>query len=148
MRSTDPTDVPPYFWTTSIVGTLATDDEARQDLLMAGTESGDELDLLVVISTFPDRERALAVARTLVEEGLVACVNVLPDVRSVYRFEGKIHDEPEVLCLAKTTRAGEPRLRQRLIALHPYQIPEVVAVAVVAGHRPYLDWVAACVQRG
>jgi len=84
--------------------------------------------VVVVLMTFPDRERALALGRTLVEERLAACVNVLPEVRSIYRWEGEVCDEPEVLCLLKTTAARVEALRARAVALHPYQVPEVIAL--------------------
>ena len=106
-----------------------------------------DAEVWLVMSTFPDRERAVAAGRILVEEGLAACVSVTTEVRSIYRFEGQIHDEPEVLCLVKTTQAVEPELRARLLTLHPYSLPEIVAVPVVAGHPAYLEWVASSVHR-
>jgi periplasmic divalent cation tolerance protein len=96
---------------------------------------------MVVLLTLPDRERALALARTLVEERLAACVNVLGEARSVYRWQGELCDEAELLCMVKTTRARWDGLRARVLALHPYQVPEVIALAVQDGHAPYLDWV-------
>jgi periplasmic divalent cation tolerance protein len=99
----------------------------------------------VVLVTMPDREKALAMAHTLVEEKLAACVNVGPEVRSVYRWQGKVSEDPEVLCVMKTTRDGFEALRARVVSLHPYEVPEVIALPVVAGHAPYLDWLLASV---
>jgi periplasmic divalent cation tolerance protein len=95
---------------------------------------------LIVLTTFGDREKAVAVAHTLVEEQLAACVNLLGEVRSIYRWKGEISDDPEVLCLVKTTRAGFEKLRTRLVELHPYEVPELLAVPVESAHPPYLEW--------
>src|SRR5512134_953964 len=99
-------------------------------------------DALVVLVTTPDAAKAAEIARILVEERLAACGNVLPGLRSVYRWEGKVHDEGEALLLLKTTRARFEALRARVVALHPYQVPEVMALAVEAGDAPYLGWIA------
>ena len=103
-------------------------------------------DVRVVLVTCPSTDTAAAVARTLVEEGLAACGNVLPGLRSIYRWEGKVHDEPEVLLVLKTTAPRFEALRARVVALHPYEVPEVLSLAVDAGHAPYLAWVAGAVQ--
>ncbi|HSN90860.1 MAG TPA: divalent-cation tolerance protein CutA [Anaeromyxobacteraceae bacterium] len=99
-------------------------------------------DALVVLVTAPDAERAAAMARALVEERLAACGNVLPGIRSIYRWEGKVQDDGEALLLLKTTRARFEALRDRVLSLHPYQVPEVIAVPVEAGSAPYLAWIA------
>jgi periplasmic divalent cation tolerance protein len=98
---------------------------------------------IVVLVTAPTAERAAELARTLVEERLAACGNVVPGLRSIYRWEGKVEDEPEALLLLKTTRARFEALRDRVLALHPYQVPEVIALPVEAGSAAYLDWIAA-----
>lgn len=99
-------------------------------------------DVRVVLVTCPHPEAAATLARTLVEEGLAACGNVLPGLRSIYRWQGQVQDEPEALLLLKTTAARFEALRERVVALHPYEVPEVIALAVDAGHAPYLAWVA------
>ena len=81
-------------------------------------------------------------ARALVEERLAACGNVLPGLRSLYRWEGKVQDDAEALLLLKTTRRRFPALRARVLALHPYEVPEVLALPVEGGHPAYLDWIA------
>jgi periplasmic divalent cation tolerance protein len=98
---------------------------------------------LVVLVTTPTAERAVEIARALVEERLAACGNVVPGVRSIYRWEGRVQDDAEVLLVLKTTRARLEALRDRVIALHPYEVPEVIALAVDAGSEPYLAWIAA-----
>jgi periplasmic divalent cation tolerance protein len=100
-------------------------------------------DALVVLVTAPTAERAAELARALVEERLAACGNVVPAIRSIYRWEGKVQDEAEALLVLKTTRARFDALRARVLALHPYEVPEVVALAVDAGSAPYLAWIAA-----
>lgn len=99
-------------------------------------------DALVVLVTTPDAAKAAEIARILVEERLAACGNVVPGLRSVYRWEGRLHDEGEALLLLKTTRARFEALRARVVALHPYQVPEVIGLAVEVGDAPYLGWIA------
>jgi periplasmic divalent cation tolerance protein len=100
----------------------------------------------VVLTTFGTRADALRIGRLLVEERLAACVNVLGDVTSIYRWQDAVHEDPEVLCVVKTTRARLAALKARLIALHPYEVPELLALPVFAGHAPYLAWLAASVR--
>ena len=99
-------------------------------------------DALVVLVTTPSPERAAEIARALVEERLAACGNVVPGLRSIYRWEGKVQDEPEALLLLKTTRARFEALRDRVLALHPYEVPEVIALPIEAGSARYLAWIA------
>ena len=99
-------------------------------------------DFVVVFMTAPESETAARLARTLVEEGLVACVNIVPGLRSLYFWEGKLCDESEVLCLCKTRRELFSAVRERLVSLHPYSVPEIVAVPLAEGNAPYLEWVA------
>jgi periplasmic divalent cation tolerance protein len=102
---------------------------------------------LVVFSTFPDADTAARVARTLVEDRLAACVNLLPMVRSIYRWEGEVCDEAETLAVIKTTAERYPALAAKIAELHPYQVPEVIALPLADGHPPYLAWLAAQVAR-
>ena len=97
---------------------------------------------LVVLSTFDDVDTAARIARTLVEERLAACVNLVPTVRSIYRWQGEISDDPEALAIMKTTAERYPALAARLAELHPYQVPEILALPIAAGHAPYLSWLA------
>ena len=99
--------------------------------------------ILLVCCTAPDPDTARELARTLVEERLAACVNVVPGLRSLYRWQGKVHEDAEALLLLKTTAARYQALQERLRALHPYELPEIVAVPVSAGLPAYLEWVAA-----
>jgi periplasmic divalent cation tolerance protein len=99
-----------------------------------------------VLVTAPDEACAAAIARALVEERLIACANLLPQMRSIYRWEGKVVDEPEVLLVMKIDRSAFEQVRERVVQLHPYQVPEVVCLDVSAGHPPYLQWVLAQTQ--
>jgi periplasmic divalent cation tolerance protein len=103
-------------------------------------------DALVVLVTAPSAETAADLARTLVEEGLAACGNVVPGLRSIYRWEGKVHDDAEALLVLKTERRLLEALKARLPALHPYQVPELLALPVEGGLAPYLEWIAANVR--
>jgi periplasmic divalent cation tolerance protein len=98
---------------------------------------------LVVLVTAPSAEEAARMARALVEERLAACGNVVPGLRSIYRWEGKVQEEAEALLLLKTTRRRFEALRARVRSLHPYEVPEVIALPVEAGHPAYLEWIAA-----
>lgn len=98
--------------------------------------------VVVTFSTFPSAEKAAEVARTLVDERLAACVTLIPSVRSIYRWNDQLCDEAETLAVIKTTEDRVAPLTARLIALHPYELPEAVALRVTAGNAPYLAWIA------
>ncbi len=102
----------------------------------------DAADFLLVFSTFPDMGKAREAARVLVGEHLAACGNVLPGMTSVYVWQGEQTESEEVLVLLKTRRGGYPELEARLKALHPYEVPEIVAVELSAGLPAYLRWIA------
>lgn len=95
----------------------------------------------VVLSTHPDRGGAVALGRTLVEERLAACVNVVPGATSVYRWEGKLCEDVESLMVVKTSDAKADALMARIKALHPYVNPELVVLPVGGGSEAYLKWV-------
>lgn len=94
-------------------------------------------------TTCPSLEVAQSLADALVGERLAACVSLLPGLTSTYVWQGQLQREAEVLLLIKTTAACWPALLQRLLQLHPYELPELIATAVDAGHADYLQWVAA-----
>jgi len=96
----------------------------------------------LVLTTCPDAQTADALATALVEERLAACVNVLPGIRSIYRWQGAVERDDEVLLLIKTTADRQDELVARLETLHPYELPEALAVEAVGGLAAYLDWVA------
>ncbi len=97
--------------------------------------------LQVVLITAPDPETGRRLARALVEERLAACVNLVPGLRSIYRWEGAVEEEEESLLVVKTRADRLAMLTERVQALHPYDVPEVLALAVGGGSPAYLDWV-------
>src|SRR5207245_1061165 len=104
------------------------------------SEGAGMTDALLVFTTLPNADKAADVARALVEERLAACANLLPAVRSIYRWEGKIQDDNEVLVLFKTRAENVERLKARILELHPYEVPEVLAVPIESGYQAYLEW--------
>jgi periplasmic divalent cation tolerance protein len=97
-------------------------------------------DVLVVLVTCPP-DKAQAIADALVGARVAACVNVVTGVQSVYRWKGEVHRDGEALLIAKTTRDRFEALKQTVLKLHPYDLPEIVALAADAVHAPYGDWV-------
>jgi periplasmic divalent cation tolerance protein len=97
-------------------------------------------DYIVVFVTAP-AEEAVTLAKTLVDERLVACVNIVPGLRSIYWWQGKVEDEPEVLCIMKTRTRLFEDLRDRVRELHSYEVEEIIALPILAGNLPYLDWI-------
>jgi periplasmic divalent cation tolerance protein len=102
----------------------------------------------IVHCTCPDAVTADRIATTLVDEGLAACVNVLPGVRAVYRWQGTVEHTDEVLLLAKTSTGSLEALTARIGELHPYELPEIVAVEAKGGSAAYLAWVAEATGSG
>ena len=86
-------------------------------------------------------EEATEIARTLVDERLAACANILPPIRSIYRWQGEIQDEPECAMIVKTRADMVEEATARIRALHSYDVPCVVALDVAGGHQPFLDWI-------
>jgi periplasmic divalent cation tolerance protein len=99
--------------------------------------------VVVALTTAPSPEVAGALGRLLVDEQLAACVNLVPGVRSIYRWQGQVHDEAEILCVIKTRAELVPRLRARLLEAHPYDVPELIVLAADDGSPEYLAWVRA-----
>ncbi len=95
---------------------------------------------VVVLCTCGTQQEALRIARSLVEARLAACVNVLPAVQSIYRWQGKVENADEVLLLIKSTRERYLPLRDRILELHSYETPEVIVLPIVYGSDKYLAW--------
>lgn len=100
---------------------------------------------IVVLTTCPDPAVAARIARELVESGLAACASRIGPVHSTYRWQGAIQDEPEVMLVIKTITARYPELEMRLKTLHPYEVPEIIALPVAAGSAEYLTWLQGAV---
>jgi periplasmic divalent cation tolerance protein len=98
-------------------------------------------DAVVAFSTVATREDAERIARALVERRLCACVNIVPGVTSVYTWKGEVQAESELLLVIKTTREALDDLKRELVGMHPYEVPELVALEIADGHGAYLDWI-------
>lgn len=103
-------------------------------------------EMLMVFTTFASADDAARVVRALVEERLIACGNLLPGVRSLYRWEDKVADQPEVMVLMKTRKQDWAVLISRLHELHPYRTPECIAVRIAAGAPAYMAWLEAALE--
>ena len=105
-------------------------------------EMSKESPFLLVLSTCPDAALAKSIARELVEDKLAACVNIIADVNSCFSWAGKTDTALEHLLLIKTREACYPTLERRVKALHPYELPEIIAVPIHTGLPAYLDWIS------
>jgi periplasmic divalent cation tolerance protein len=103
-------------------------------------------DAVIVFSTCANRKEAQRIARKVVEESLAACVQLLPPMQSIYRWQGAIEQSKEVLMLFKTTLTNFSKLEQRITELHSYDTPEIIAIPAVAGAEKYLTWLRDAVQ--
>jgi len=106
------------------------------------------MNAIVVLCTCPDDVVAERIASALVEERLAACVNRIPGIVSTYRWQGAVHSDREILLLIKTTREHFEALRERIVALHPYDVPEVIALTIDGGSAAYLDWIEKSLNSG
>jgi periplasmic divalent cation tolerance protein len=106
---------------------------------MAAQSGGSRV--IVVLVTCPSQEVGEKIGQALVHDRLAACVNVVPGLTSIYRWEGKLCRDGEVLLVIKTRRTRLPALIRRVKGLHPYSVPEVIALPLVGGSPPYLSWV-------
>jgi periplasmic divalent cation tolerance protein len=97
--------------------------------------------VVVLLSTCPSSGVADSIATALVTEGLAACVNQLPGVRSIYMWQGQVQSDSEVLLMIKSVESHLDAIKARLIELHPYELPEIIALPVCGGSESYLDWV-------
>jgi len=98
-------------------------------------------DLRLILCTFPDTDQARAIGTTLIEEQLAACVNLIPGVKSIYRWQGAVETSAEVLTIFKTTASAYPAFEERLRALHPYEVPEIIALEPHQVTPAYARWV-------
>jgi periplasmic divalent cation tolerance protein len=106
-----------------------------------------EEQVILVLCTFPNAEQARQIGTLVVERQLAACVNLVPGIESIYEWEGKVCLEAEVMGVFKTSAERFEALKDALVEVHPYEVPEVVALPVTKGSAPFLDWVRRqCVQ--
>ncbi len=102
-------------------------------------------DPIVVLMTFPDNQVAVDVVGALVRDGLAACGNIVPKIRSIYLWEGEVQDDAEALALVKTTLGRFPELQETVVQQHPYDVPEILALPLADGLPAYLEWLTDCV---
>jgi periplasmic divalent cation tolerance protein len=95
---------------------------------------------IIIFITASTEEEAARISHALVGERLAACVNIIRSVRSIYRWQGRVEDEQEVLMVAKTEKSLFERLQERVKELHSYAVPEIVALPLAGGSKEYLDW--------
>lgn len=107
--------------------------------MLAGMEQDNATHITVFVTS--PQDKAAGIASNLVSAKLAACVNIVPTIRSIYTWQGEICDDAESLLVIKTRAALFERLRNRVLELHPYDVPEVIAMPIVNGHPPYLHWV-------
>ena len=96
---------------------------------------------IIVLITAKDNSEAEKIARSLIEQKLIACANIVPGVKSFFRWEGKADNANEVLLILKTKKNLFKRVEKAVKALHSYEVPEIIALPIIEGHRPYLKWV-------
>jgi periplasmic divalent cation tolerance protein len=108
---------------------------------MIETADGADTAVVLVYATFPDRDRAMTAGLRLIEARLAACINILPQMTSIYRWKGSIETSDEVILIAKTLRGKVKGAIADIVAGHPYETPAVVAIPVVAGAERYLAWI-------
>jgi periplasmic divalent cation tolerance protein len=107
-----------------------------------------DIEYLLISITTNSPEEAESIAKALVQERLAACVNIIPAIISIYRWQGKVHRDSEVLLVAKSRPELFEPLAARVKELHSYEVPEIIAVPIVAGSKAYLSWIDEAVKRG
>lgn len=105
-------------------------------------------DVRIVVVTTPDADTARTIARALVEERLAACGNIVPGIASIYRWQEAVREDAEALLVLKTSSARVASLTSRVTELHPYDVPEVLALGIEQGNQPYLEWLGECIAPG
>jgi periplasmic divalent cation tolerance protein len=103
---------------------------------------------LIIFCTTASEQEAATISKTVVEEGLAACVNIIPQIRSIYRWKEKICDEREMLIIIKTREDLFDKIRSRIRELHTYEVPEITAIQLDKGNAAYLQWIEAVTAKG
>jgi periplasmic divalent cation tolerance protein len=104
-------------------------------------------DTLLVYCTCPDSDSAESISRQLIERGAAACVNALPGVSSTYLWQGTLQTSEEILLLIKSSNKQYPALEKIIVSLHPYELPEIIAVSIDRGLPDYLNWIKQCTEQ-
>ena len=98
-------------------------------------------DFIIILVTASSEEEAKKIAQVLVEKRLAACVNLIKDIRSIFRWKGKLSDENEILLIIKTRKKLYKNVEEEVISLHSYEVPEIIALPIILGSKDYLYWV-------
>ena len=101
----------------------------------------------LVLCTCPNQDSAQSIAEHLIDQSLAACVNILPGIKSIYSWQGKRESSQELLLVIKTTKNVYETLEKAIIRLHPYELPEVIAVNIENGSESYLNWISNCINK-
>jgi periplasmic divalent cation tolerance protein len=96
----------------------------------------------IVIVTIDDYNLAIQISKILISEQLAACCNIIPNITSIYRWEGEIHSDSEFLILIKTTQENLENIEKRITELHSYDVPEIISFEITSGNKPYLNWIS------
>ena len=104
------------------------------------------MEYVAVFITAPDEDTAADIAKVLVGGGLAACANIVRNVRSIYKWQGKMEDESEVLMIVKTSSDKFSALESKVREMHPYDVPEIVSVPITQGSDPYIEWLSNAVS--
>jgi periplasmic divalent cation tolerance protein len=107
---------------------------------------GKPMSFIIVVMTAPNKQEAVKIVRTLLEERLIACANILDTVHSIFWWKEKIEEDKEVLVLMKSRRSFFRNLSERVVELHSYDVPEILALPIVEGSQSYLDWMKGCLE--
>ena len=99
------------------------------------------MEYTVVLITSPDEQTAAKIANCLVEKRLAACINIIAPIRSIYKWEGKIEDDKEVLMIVKTRKDLFEELESSVKQMHPYSVPEIIGLPIIKGSSEYLNWI-------
>jgi periplasmic divalent cation tolerance protein len=102
--------------------------------------------VVLILTTWPDKSAAEQAAKNWVNKKLAACVNILPQMRSIYHWDGKTHSSTEHQLLIKTTHNNSEALKQAILEEHPYECPEILILPINGGHQDYLNWITGYVQ--
>lgn len=105
------------------------------------SENKTKSDVILIYISVKNQDEANSIARTLVDEELCACVSIIPSVRSIYKYKGQVHDENEAILLVKTTSQLFTALKEKVIEIHSYETPEIIATQITYGNEKYISWV-------
>lgn len=99
------------------------------------------MEFIIILSTINDFLKAKEISHKLVEEKLAACINIIPQITSIYHWQNEITQDSEFLMLIKTTKTNFDKVKQKITELHPYEVPEIISLKLDDGSAPYLDWI-------